>query len=153
MEKTKKKELLDKLDQEIKKAKGLAQKRETAAKRAKSFSRSQQGDRRYFEDADRLAQESLINLLALKNEIEAASNEPAKEAQPVAFITLEHEDNEIDSFYFVNRAAGLSGVQLLTPDSPLGKAILGKRAGEKFSYQIEKEGQTTTYSGQIQKIE
>ncbi len=152
MNKTRKSELLEKLNQEIERVRVLAEKSATAAKRAKGFSRSMQGDRRYFEEADRITQESLANLMALKKEIEAASEEIVKIAQPVSFINLEDENGE-DYFYLVNRPANLSGIQLLTPDSPLGKAILGKKEGEKFSYQLEREGQTTTFSGRIKKIE
>ena len=153
MNQIKKKPFLEKLDREIKKARVLAGKTTAAAKRAKAFSRSQQGDRRYFEEAGRMGQESLTNLLALKEEVLASSNQPAKEASPVAFVTLEDEDGEINSFYFLNRSAGLSNLQLLTPASPLGKALLGKKEGDKFSYRIEKEGLITTYSGKIKKVE
>jgi transcription elongation GreA/GreB family factor len=153
MDRIKKKLFLEKLGQEIKKAKVLTEKTAMAAKRAKSFSRSQQGDRRYFEEADRIGQESLANLLALQEEVLACPDQPAKEASPVAFVTLEDEDGETSSFYFLNRSAGLSNLQLLTPASPLGKAILGKKEGDKFSYQIEKEGLTTTYSGKVKKVE
>ncbi len=112
-----------------------------------------QGDRRYFEDADRIAQESLAILIALKKEVEATSEKPANRVQPVSFVTLEHEEGEINRFYLVRKSASLTGVQLLTPDSPLGKAILGKKEGERFSYQVEKEDYKTTYSGRIKKID
>jgi transcription elongation GreA/GreB family factor len=152
MNQTRKNELLEKIEQELERFRGLAEKSAAAARRAKGFSRSMQGDRRYFEEADRITQESLANLVALKKEIEAISSETAKTAQPISFITLEDENGE-DNFYLVNRPANFSGIQLLTPDSPLGKAILGKKEGEKFSYQLEREGQTTTFSGKIKKIE
>ncbi|HUS52206.1 MAG TPA: hypothetical protein VMX77_01925 [Candidatus Bathyarchaeia archaeon] len=152
MNKVKKQALLEKIDQEVKKARAVAQKRAATARRAKSFSRSQQGDRRYFEDADQIAQESLVNLLGLKREIENSLDKPAEEAHPVAFITIQ-EGGETTSFYFVTNSATLEGVQLLTPASPLGKAIDGKKEGDKFSYQIEKDGQKIIYSGQIKMIE
>lgn len=152
MNKIKKQVFLEKIDQEIKKARAVAQKRAVAARRAKSFSRSQQGDRRYFEDADQIAQESLANLLCLKKEVENSSDKPAKKALPVAFITIQ-EAGETTSFYLVNNSAPLEKIQLLTPNSPLGKAVEGKKEGEKFSYQIEKDNQKTTYSGQIKRVE
>ncbi len=70
----------------------------------------------------------------------------------MAFIIVK-ENGEETSFYFVKNSATLSGVQLLTPTSPLGEAIEGKKEGEKFSYQIKRDGQKTTYSGQIKKIQ
>lgn len=153
MNQVKKEEILTVLNQEIKKAQGIAKKRRETAKEFKSASRSQQGDRRYFEDADLIAQSYLARLLELKEEITSTPNQSPEKVESVSYVAVKHEDGETSSFYFVQRGINLPGLQLVTPESPLGKAVEGKREGVSFSYQIERDGQVFSYSGQIKKIE
>lgn len=153
MNQTKKKQLLKSLETEIKKAQEMAQKRKKAADEFRSASRSQQGDRLYFEDANHLAQGYLSRLLKFKKEVELAPNIKPEKLKSVSFITLQYRGGGESSFYFTQKSLRLLGLQIVSADSPLGKAIAGKKEGESFSYQVEKEGQKSRFSGKIKKIE
>lgn len=153
MKKGRQQEILKILEKEIKKAERTAQKTLAAAKIFTRASRSQQGDRLYFQNTARLAEDRFIELLALKKEITGVSDEPLKVAKPVSFVTLIYQNGRKQSFYLVNKGIKLSGLQLITPQSPLGKSIAGKKEGESFSYQVGENDQTTIFSGKIEKIE
>jgi transcription elongation GreA/GreB family factor len=155
MQEARKKEFLKKLNQEIKKARHLAKSRQKAAKEFASASRSQQGDRLYFEDANHMARGYLNRLLSLKKEVtdNQKTQKRPKTVKSVSFVTLEYQDKHKNSFYFTSTGVTLPGLQLITPNSPLGKTIQGKKEGEKFSYQIRRDDQTLSFSGQVIKIE
>lgn len=153
METVRKKVILAALEAEIEKAKVLAEQRRETAKHFRGASRSQQGDRRYFENAADLAESALSELLTLKEEIRLAPEATCLTAQPVAFISLKYQDGQTQNFYFVSRSVRLPNLPILTPQSPLGQAILGKKTGDSFFYQIERDGQIINYSGQIIKVE
>lgn len=141
------------LEKKIKEAQTRAGKTLKTAKIFRRASRSQQGDRLYFQNAASLAEDHLIDLIELKKELASASSQPLPVAQPVSFITIEDDNGETSSFYFVQKGVQLPGLPLLTPESPLGKSIYGKKPGEKFSYRVEKENQSVSFSGKIKKIE
>lgn len=153
MNQAKKQILLKILDQEIKKAKAVAQKRRATAKVYARASRSQQGDRRYFENIADLTESDLEELLTFKKELAVASEKSATSVKPVCFVTLEYQDGTTNQFYFVPLSVRLPGLQLITPPSPLGQAIKAKKAGETFSYQIQRENKTLAFSGKVVKIE
>lgn len=153
MKKGRKQEILKILEKEIKKAQETAKKTLITAKIFTRASRSQQGDRLYFQNTARLAEDRLIELLNLKKEITNVPDESLKIAEPISFVTLIYQNGEKQSFYLVNKSPKLTGLQLITPQSPLGKSIAGKKQGENFSYQAGENDETTTYSGKIEKIE
>lgn len=153
MNQTRKKALLAVLEAEIAEAQAVAQKRRATARHFRGASRSAQGDRRYFENVADLAEGDLAELLTFKNELLATPLKETKNAKPICFIELEYKDGETGSFYFVHRGIRLPGLQLLTPSSPLGQAIEGKKENEAFIYQIETDGESVSFSGQIKKIE
>lgn len=153
MNQTRKKALLTILEAEIAKAQIVAQKRRATAKHFRGASRSAQGDRRYFENVADLAEGDLNELLTFKDELLAVPEKETKKVKPICFVELEYKDGETGSFYFVQRGIRLPGLQLLTPSSPLGQAIEGKKENEAFTYQIKTNGESVSFSGQIKKIE
>ena len=152
MKLTRKKEILKVINSEIKKAQITCQKTDKTAKIFKRASRSQQGDRLYFEDAAHLAQERLEQLQALKKEVVVASTQSAPTVKQASFVSIEYDNGDTDSFYFVSQGTTLAGIQLITHQSPLGQSIKGKKKKEKFSYQVKREMELTTFSGVINKI-
>ena len=124
-----------------------------AARRMRGASRSAQGDRKLFEGAADLAESNQAELEKLAEEINQEKTHIKNTVEPIATVELEFDQEKIQKFFFIPRRAGLTDANLLTPASPLGQAILGKRIGERFSYQITREGKKTFFSGLIKKIE
>ena len=141
------------LEAEIAKAQIVAQKRRATAKHFRGASRSAQGDRRYFENVADLAEGDLAELSTFKDELLAEPQKETKNVKPICFVELEYEDGETSQFYFVNRGIRLPGLQLLTPNSPLGQSVVGKKQGEEFSYQVERDDENISFSGQVKKID
>jgi len=131
----------------------MAEKTGQTARIFSRASRSQQGDRLYFEDAARLTRERLTKLRSLKEEITESSDSESKEIRQDSFVSIKYQNGESVSFYFVSQAITLANIQLITSQSPLGKAIEGKKEKEKYSYQIKNGGTTTVFYGQILKVE
>lgn len=153
MKKEKKKILLDNLNRAIEKTKLTAEKKRATAKHFRGASRSQQGDRRYFENIADLAESNLAELLSLKAEVADSPEKTSQIAKPVCFIKIEEENGQTNQFYYVSQGTSLPNLQLLTPRSPLGQAIKGKKENESFTFQTQKDNQIIKYSGKIKKIE
>ncbi len=153
MNQLRKNQLLEILESEIENARQVAQRKREAAKDFKAASRSQQGDRRMFETTADMAESRLAELLNIRNTIAAAQEIPGQTANPPCYISLDFGHGEKKEFYFVSRGAQLPNLVLITQESPLGQSIIGKKQGEKFTYQIEKTEGKVTFSGKIDKIE
>lgn len=148
-----KKKLLKLLSKEIKKAEKLAEERRETAKNFRSASRSQQGDRRLFETAADLAESKLEELVLFKKELEAASEKTEEKIVPFSFVSLRYEDGRENNFYFVSRRIQIPDVLLVTNQSPLGRAIEGKKIKESFNYQLIKDEKPCSVNGEILQIE
>ncbi|MBN1263689.1 MAG: hypothetical protein JW991_05025 [Candidatus Pacebacteria bacterium] len=153
MQKIRKKQILAVTEEALNKAREVAQKRRATAKHFRRASRSQQGDRRYFENVADLAESNLAELLTFKKEIEATDEVKNETVKSVSFVEIQYPDGVCFSFYFTNRSIRLPGLQILTPHSPLGQAIEGKKEGEKFVYEVERDNQHISHTGRIKKIE
>ena len=116
-------------------------------------SRSQAGDRYHAESAALITQKYLSALKSLRKEIISCSDGPSSSAKPVSYVVLEYDNGERVEFYFVKNRALVTGVLLITQDSPIGKAILNKKEGGAFSYNIKKGEETITYSGKVKQVE
>lgn len=56
------------------------------------------------------------------------------EIKPICFLSLQMSDGNIKEVYLVENPVFMTGFSLISPSSPLGKAIMGKKAGDAFSY-------------------
>lgn len=153
MKPAKKKELLTKLRVEIKKAKEMAAKKKKAARVFKVASRSQQGDKLYYENAFYMAQDHLLRLLEFEKEVTSTEEKTPDRVEPISFVTVEYMEGGAASFYFVKTGLRLAETILISPGSPLGQAIEEKKEGESFSYQVETDDRTISRAGKIRKIE
>ncbi len=140
MTKSKKEELLKLINLEIGKV-GISTEKISA------------GDKYHSESAAELAQEFLLNLKRLRDEVENANDEKSATAAPVSYLELSYETGERVKFYLVEKNALLPGILLITSNSPIGKAVKDKKEGDRFSYETEPHGQTKTFTGKIDKIE
>ncbi|MDO8638574.1 MAG: hypothetical protein Q7R43_03285, partial [Candidatus Daviesbacteria bacterium] len=91
---------------------------------------------------------SIKNLETFKLFLQGAQ-EKSKIEEEVLF-DVEFENGEVmKDAIFAPLNVGLEKVEIVTAKSPLGEAILGKKVGGKFSYQIGE----TKVSGNIAKVE
>jgi transcription elongation GreA/GreB family factor len=127
-----------------------------ARKLAASFSDatwSQSGERENYEIAAQLAEESLVKLQALRDEVKSTPNKKAMIAKPICFVELDYGDGENEEFYFVHSTVTLPTVSLITPDSPVGRAIIGKKVGDTVVYKVQQRSQDISISCTVANLE
>ena len=104
---------------------------------------SMSGDREHSENQAIINKERLHRLYLLRDEIsQALSLKTPTATQAPCFIN--------DEFYLVKNISHVKGVKIISENSPLGSAVLGKRVGEIFSYEREDK---TLVKGRVVKIE
>ena len=111
--------------------------------RGAQASPSMSGDREHSENQAIINRERLHRLYLLRDEISSASTVPTP-------ISIDTPCFVNDEFYFVKNISHVKGVKIISENSPLGAAILGKKTGGAFSY--EKKDKTPV-KGEIGKIE
>lgn len=57
-------------------------------------------------------------------------------AEPGMVLTVRYDDGDTETFLLGVRDDDQSGMEVYSPQSPLGKAITGARRGEQRSYQV-----------------
>ncbi|MEB3070895.1 GreA/GreB family elongation factor [[Mycobacterium] vasticus] len=57
-------------------------------------------------------------------------------AEPGMVLTIRYEDGDTETFLLGVRDDDQSGMEVYSPQSPLGKALTGARPGEQRSYQV-----------------
>ena len=145
--------LIRALEAEIKKARKTAEKSRATAKEFRRASRSQQGDRRLYETAADLAESKLEELIVFKKTLENIPIKKNQRVEPFSFVKVEYDNGTVSPFHFVPQRIHLQDKLLVTPESPLGQAVIGKKEGEKFTFKIKRDGRTATNSGKIVKVE
>lgn len=125
-------ELYKQLEAQVKNAERIARATKDAANElshAAIASPSTSGDREHATNAAYINQEKLVKLIALKDEVgEAMNEEIPKKIEPVCYF---------NGYYLVSKPMYLRGFSLISPESLLGKSILGKKAGESYEYKSE----------------
>jgi len=126
------------LEEEVKRAENAASGSKQAANEAShgmATSYSVAGDVEHAKNSALLSLQKLNQLKKLKEEVDAAleNNKPDK-ISPVCYVTLRFTDGRTSEFYFVKNSVYISGINFISPDSLLGKCIVGKPAGANFSY-------------------
>ena len=104
---------------------------------------SMSGDREHSENQAIINKERLHRLYLLRDEIsQGLSLKVPTAIEAPCFVNGE--------FYFVKNISHIKGVKIISENSPLGSAVLGKRVGETFSYELKGK---TPVKGKIVKIE
>lgn len=153
MTKSRKDELLRRINLELGKAEISTEKTSAGVKTFGKYSWSESGDKYHSESAAELAQEFWLNLKKLRDEVENANDEKSISATPVSYLEISYNSSETAKFYLVNKSALLPGILLITPNSPIGKAVIGKKVGDDFSYKIKLPEKSKLYKGKIERIE
>ncbi|MFC1726975.1 GreA/GreB family elongation factor [Patescibacteria group bacterium] len=153
MKSSRKKILLKELSSEIKKSKITALSSRETAKDFRRASRSQQGDRRLYENAADLAESKHEELLEFQKELTQISETESKTVTPFSYVEIKYDDGQVGQLYFTPKRVQLQNLFLVSQESPLGKAIMNKKLKDKFSFEIPRGEQVTKVSGLILKIE
>ncbi len=137
------------LDEELKKAEKSAFETRRSANEVSggmAASYSVAGDAEHANNSALLSQGKLTQLKKLQEEIENSLNKDiSEEVESPCFISVKFQDGSQKDFYLVNNPVYLSGLNLISPDSPIGKAMLGKTKGLTFSYELNNQ----VFSGEI----
>lgn len=145
-------EMLSKrLEKQIKRATYVTEQSKRSAidvSRGAAASPSKSGDREHAVNQARINAENLEGLKALQKEVlEAVGKTVPETAKTTCKVGLEIGGEKL-SVYLVDNPVYLEGLSLISCNSPLGKAISDKKAGESFNYKLRNK----TVSGVITKI-
>lgn len=149
----KKAEIIKIIEQEISARKAqLAQAENSRQERVEETiaSWSAAGDRAHAENALELSKSALAEVEALLTEVTNTHDAPPEKVEPVSFVSIRDDaTGTTKEFYLAPESVKLPGITVLGTKSPLGQAILGKKAGDNYSYKIDSAG----YSGKIIAVE
>jgi len=103
---------------------------------ARSFSSG--GDRFHARAQAEITAANVSNLKYLLEELEnACKKEIPVSIKPVCVVTITSTASSGDFVLVKNPEFIRSSLKLISPHSPLGKALMGKSKGEKFSYKTD----------------
>lgn len=98
---------------------------------------SASGDREHAKNAAILNEQKVNQMKLFLQELEEAVNHPIPDTiQPVCHFEVKFLDNSFRRFIIVNNPIYLEGVNIISPNSPIGHAVLNKKVGDTFSYQV-----------------
>jgi transcription elongation GreA/GreB family factor len=149
-----------KLSELLRKVEELSQVVEKAAKESKlaadeashgmAQSYSVAGDVEHARNTANLSLEKAKQIRRLKEEIETSINtEAPTSVKQVSFVSLEFTDGSKKDFCLVGNPVFIAGFSLISPESPLGRSLVGKRVGNTFFYSSGSQ----TFSGTILSVE
>jgi hypothetical protein len=93
------------------------------------------GDVEHAKNTALLSLQKLEQLKKLNKEVtEALEKAMPVTASPACFLSIKFDDGRTSDLYYVKNSAYIFGLNLISPDSIFGKAILGKSIGSNFSY-------------------
>ena len=149
MNKIKTDKILKLLDIEIYKIRESAKKTDEASK-VKLTGWSAAGDKYHALAAADLADSFLKRLEFLKNELQKGFTDNIQVVNPPCYLRIKYDDGQTAELYLVKNAVSLPGISFISVDSPLGKAVLGKKINDVFNYELENGNK---YSGIIIELE
>ena len=133
MNKIKKEEIRSILSLELNKIRESAEKTDEATKeRLTGWSAA--GDKYHAQAASDLTKSYLQKLELLDKELKSSSDTTPERVEPPCLIRIEYSDGNQAEFLLVENGVSLPEISFISVLSPLGKAILGKKAEEIFSY-------------------
>ncbi len=108
------------------------------------------GDVEHARNSANLSMQKAEAIKRLSEEIQSDLETPIKETvEPACFISLVFEDGSSKEIYLVKNPVFIPGVNLISPESLMGQALVGKKKGDEFSYYSG----TQTFRGEVEEIE
>ena len=145
MIKSRKEEILKLINFEVGKAKLMMD--------VTGFDAKNAGDKYHEEEAANITKKYFENLSKLLDEVKSAPDNSPEIVKPICYVELNYESGERVKLYLVRNYTLVTGALLITSESPIGRAIVGKKQSDNFSYEIVKGESKITYSGKIEIIE
>jgi transcription elongation GreA/GreB family factor len=108
------------------------------------------GDAEHSRNSANLSLQKAAAIKKLMTELEESRHLNIQEIiKPVCFVSVEFSDGNRKDLYLVKNPVFIMGHNLISPSSPLGEALVGKRSGDLFLY--TSGGQS--FSGKILEVE
>ena len=96
---------------------------------------SENGDYHAAKDAQGKMEARIRQLEAMLDDVEVLDGGPSEEVAAGVKVSLRHMDSDEVERYLVGSIEERdSGAQVISPGSPLGQALMGKKAGETVTY-------------------
>lgn len=96
------------------------------------------GDAEHARNSANLSIEKAKGVKNLMEEIKKAiSLETPKTVVPVCCVSVKFIDGSSKDLFLVRHPMSISGFNLISVDSPIGKSLLNKNIGSRFSYVLE----------------
>jgi hypothetical protein len=129
------------LKEEVAKAQKAAKEAKRAADEiAKSSynSPSQSGDRFHSQGQADITMEVATRFSsALKKVEEEVAKEIPEGIAPTCFIELAYKDGTKDGFYYLDEPITLSGIKIISSNSPFAVVLAGKKIGDSFEFVLD----------------
>jgi transcription elongation factor GreA len=97
---------------------------------------SENGDYHAAKDSQGKMEARIRQLEAMLDDVEVLHGGPSEEVVAGVKVSLRHMDSdEVERYLIGSIEERDSGAQVISPGSPLGQALMGKKAGEAVTYQ------------------
>ncbi len=97
---------------------------------------SENGDYHAAKDSQGKMEARIRQLEAMLDDVEVLDGGPSEEVAAGVKVALRHMDSdEVERYLIGSIEERDSGAQVISPGSPLGQALMGKKAGEAVTYQ------------------
>jgi transcription elongation factor GreA len=97
---------------------------------------SENGDYHAAKDSQGKMEARIRQLEAMLDDVEVLHGGPSEEVVAGVKVSLRHMDSdEVERYLIGSIEERDSGAQVISPGSPLGKALMGKKAGETVTYE------------------
>ena len=107
------------------------------------------GDVEHSRNSANLSMQKYQSIKILVEELENALSEKVPETvSPVSFVALEYAGGKRKDVYLVDNPIYISGYNLISMESPIGRVIGELKVGDSFLYVMNDEG----YAGKILEI-
>lgn len=136
-------ELLDvvkKVEKDSREAAGKSSEAANEASGGLTASYSAAGDAEHARNTANLSIQKHQSIKKLKEELEKFINiNSPNKVTPACYVEMELGQNGVKEIFLVENLVFISGFNLISPESELGKVILGKNLGDTFSYETNEQ--------------
>jgi transcription elongation GreA/GreB family factor len=142
------KRILDKKIADFEKKVKISQQSALDVAKSASLSPSMSGDREHAEGQAVINKKLLEKIIKIRDEVDNSLDlQTPDKIKPTCFVLVNLGDDKKE-FFLATNVVSIRKVNLLSADSPLGRAIVGKKVGDNFTLILGKN----TVKGKIVEI-
>jgi transcription elongation GreA/GreB family factor len=104
------------------------------ARKYKNASRSEEGDRAHAENSAEVMKQAVMQMELLLREVETSTTEPREVVECPSFVSFVTDRERVA--LLAKSSCHIDTLTVISPESPLGKVLLGKKAGDTFQYDV-----------------